>query len=240
MAASEPFDARAFDRRLFLWAAAIFVAASFVGFAQTYYLKPFVASPPLRTLAHVHGILMTAWVAFFVSQVYLIRSRRVTLHMTMGTLGIALAAAIAVVGIATAINAAKFGTASAPPDIPPLSFLIVPSFDIVVFVVLFSAAIYYRKRPANHKRLMLLTVFNFLPPAVARFPGGFTAMFGPVWFFGLPDLLLLGFFAWDTWRNGKVNRVFALGTAFVILSHPFRLALMGTETWLNFAAWLTS
>ena len=75
-----------------------------------------------------------------------------------------------VVGFITALRAARYGSASTPQDVPPLAFMIVPLFDLLMFVILFGAAVYYRRRPAAHKRLMLLTAVNFLPPTIARIP----------------------------------------------------------------------
>ena len=54
-----------------------------------------------------------------------------------------------------------------------------------VFAILFGAAVYYRKNSPNHKRLMLLTMINFLGAAIARFPGGLTNAYGPLWFHGV-------------------------------------------------------
>lgn len=240
MAANESFDRRLFDRRMFLWAAIGFSVLVLAGFAQTYYLKPILGAAPLRTLTHIHGLVMSAWVMLFAAQVYLIRSRNVKLHMTVGFAGIGLAVAVIIVGIATALFAAKYGTPSAPPDIPPLVFLVVPMIDMVAFAIFFGAAIYYRKNAANHKRLILLTAFNFLPPAIARIPVASLQALGPLWFFGFPDLLLLIAVAVDTWRNGKLNKAFALGAAFLIASHPLRIMLGGTEAWQRFAEWAVS
>ena len=53
----------AHDRRFFTGAAVIAALIAFAGFAPSYYLKPFVASPPLSSLAHLHGLVMTAWLA---------------------------------------------------------------------------------------------------------------------------------------------------------------------------------
>ena len=87
---------------------------------------------------------------------------------------------------------------------------------------------------------MLLTVLNFLPPALGRFPFGLTASFGPLWFYGVPDVLAIIFVAVDTWRNGKLNKVFLAGAIFLIASHWSRLAFSSTPTWVSFATWLTS
>src|SRR5207253_2479807 len=105
----------------------------------------------------------------------------------------ALAIVIMIVGYFTAIAAAKFGSQSTPPGIAPRAFLIVPLTDLLMFAVLFGGALYYRKKAASHKRLMLLTVINFLPPAIARWPlPGFTLL-GPIVFFGIPTILMIAF-----------------------------------------------
>ena len=100
------------------------------------------------------------------------------------------------------------------PSIPPLSFLIVPVDDVFVFAFLFAGAVYYRKKPANRKRLILLTVLNFLPPALGRFPFAFAGT--PPFFWRVPDVLAMIFVIFDTWKNCKLNKVFLAGTLFMI------------------------
>src|SRR3954468_5603460 len=124
MAMNEPFDWRSSDRRLFAIVAAIFPLIVLIGFARTYYLKFAFGDPPLPSvLVHFHGLLMTAWVIYFITQVVLIRSKRARVHMRAGMIGIALAVAILIVGFFTAVAAAKFGSASTPAGIPPMSFM---------------------------------------------------------------------------------------------------------------------
>ncbi len=241
MAVNNIPDRRIITRRFFLGIAIFFPLIVLAGFAKTYYLRGFLGGPAVPSmLVHLHGVVMTAWILLFVTQVWLISSRRIKLHQRLGMASIALAVLLVIVGILTAINAAKNGSNSAPPDIPPLSFLVVPVFDMLLFATFFGAAIYYRRQPANHKRLMLLTVLNFLPPAIGRLPFAVVAAAGPLAFFGVPDLLAIIFIAIDTWRHGKLNKVFALGALLMIISHPLRLIISGTDIWLRFAAWLTS
>jgi hypothetical protein len=241
MAINSAAERRAFERQFFLIVAILFPIIALIGFAPTYYLKPFFDSPPIpRAIIHFHGIVMAAWIVLFIAQVYFVRSTRIKTHQRLGMLGIAFAVVIFVTGLVTAIFSAKYGSSSTPPGLKPLEFLVVPFFDMVVFAVLFGGAVYYRRNGPNHKRLMLLTVLNFLPPAIARFPFGLTAAFGPLWFFGVPDLVAIICVAVDTWRNGKLNKVFAAGAIFLIASHWLRLAIMSTPAWLNFATWLTS
>jgi hypothetical protein len=241
MAINNAMERRAFERKFFLAVAILFPVTVLIGFAPTYYLKGLFNSPPVpRAIVHIHGLVMAAWVGLFFAQVYFIRSTRIRIHQRLGYLAIALGIAIIISGFLTAIAAAKYGSSSTPPGIQPLEFLVVPFFDMVVFAVLFAGAIYYRRNAPNHKRLMLLTVINFLPPAIARFPLGLTASFGPLWFFGVPDLLTIIFVIVDTWRNKKLNKVFLVGAILLVASHWLRLAFASSNAWLSFATWLTS
>ena len=240
MAINDTASRRAFERRFFLATALIFAITAFIGFAPTYYLKSLFSSPPVpRMIVHLHGLLMSVWILLFAAQVYFIRSTRIKQHQQLGLLSIVLGIAIFVAGLMTAIAAAKYGSTSMPPGAKPLEFLVVPFFDVIVFAVLFAAAVYYRRNAPNHKRLMFLTVLNFVPPAIARFPFGLTEAYGPLWFFGVPDLLAIIFVAVDTWRNRKLNTVFLAGAVFLIASHLLRLPLSTTQAWLSFATWLT-
>jgi hypothetical protein len=241
MAMNAPFDWRRYDRRLFAAAAVMFPLIVLIGFARTYYLKLAFGGAPLPgLLVHLHGALMTIWVGYFISQVWLIRTKNHKVHMNMGMLGIALAIMIVCVGFLTAASAAKYGSPSTPPNVEPLRFLVVPIFDMIVFAGLFGAAIWYKGRPADHKRLMLLTVLNFLPPAIGRFPVASLQVLGPLFFFGVPTLLAIVLLALDTWKNKRLNKVFLVGAIALVMSYPLRIMISGTDAWLAFATWFAS
>ena len=237
---NETLNRRLFDRRLYMTAAIVFPLIILAGFGRTYYLKGLFNVPPLASpVVHLHGLLMTMWVALFATQVWFISSRRVRLHQRLGYGGIGLAVLIIATGFVTALRGARFGAASTPPGISPRAFLIVPLFDLLMFAILFGGALYLRRRPAEHKRLMLLTVVNFLPPAIARVPIASLQALGPLWFFGFPTVLTLLCLGLDTWRHAKLNKVFLAGALLLIASYVVRLILMGTSGWMQIATWLT-
>ena len=94
------------DRNFFLWAAILFPLVVLIGYFKSYYFSAFFDVPSVaNALVHAHGIVMSVWVLYFVAQVALIRTKNVKLHMTLGLLGIALAASVIVVGLATAYDA---------------------------------------------------------------------------------------------------------------------------------------
>ncbi|HTK37107.1 MAG TPA: hypothetical protein VL325_01330 [Pyrinomonadaceae bacterium] len=242
MAINESAIRRNYERRLFLIAAILFALIVLIGFGPTYYFKEFFHTPPLASvLVHVHGLLMTTWVALFATQVWLIRSKNIKIHQKLGLAAIGLAITIVVVGFFVAVHAAKYGGGTPPPPgFPRLSFLAIPMFDLVMFALLFGAAVYYRKQAANHKRLMILTALNFFPPALARIHFSVFDALGPLAFFGIPAILAIGLLIYDTRRNGKLNKVFLAGAMLLIASYPLRIAISGTDAWTSFATWLTT
>lgn len=234
MAATPRLPTRINDRRLYILAAILTPLIVLAGFARTYYLKPFFNTPDLAgRIVHVHGIVMTAWVLLFVTQISLVATRRTKIHQRLGVLGAILAALVVIVGILTALYAAA---RDASPGPPALSFLIIPLGDMLIFSILIGLALYFRRKLDVHKRLMLLAAINVLTPAIARIPLDFIINGGPLVFFGLTDLCLLACVAFDTFKHRRLHPVFLWGTVFVIAMQPLRLLLAGTDAWMGFAA----
>ena len=228
-----------FEHRFFLTVAVLFPVITVVGFAPSYYFKTVFNSPPLPSmLVHVHGAVMSLWIVLFAVQAYLISSKQIRLHMTLGIFGVVLAAAIVVVGAMTAVAAGA--RASGFPGFEPLVFMMVPLAGVLIFAAIFAAAIYYRKNPANHKRLMLLTVIAFLSPSTSRLPFPFIPDLGAWWIFGVPDVIAILLLAGDTYINGKVNKVFLTATLLLVASGPIQMWIARTGTWMQFATWLTT
>lgn len=160
----------------------------------------------------------------------------VALHRRLGVAGAVLAALVVVVGTATAIAKAAEGTA--PLGVPPLGFLAVPFFDMVVFAGLVVTGLWYRRRPETHKRLMALATISLLAAPIARLPFG-AQMVGLPGVFALADLFIVACIVYDRISLGRVHPATTWGGLAIVLSQPLRLALSGTGLWLGFAAWLT-
>ena len=234
MAANPRLPTRINDRRLYILAAILTPLIVLAGFARSYYLKPFFNTPDLAgRIVHLHGIVMTAWVLLFVTQISLVATRRTKIHQRLGVLGGVLAALVVIVGVLTALYAAARGASPGP---PALSFLIIPLGDMLIFSLLIGLALYFRRKLDVHKRLMLLAAINLLTPAIARIPLDFIIHGGPLVFFGLTDLCLLACVAFDTFKHRRLHPVFLWGTVFVIAMQPLRLLIAGTDAWIGFAA----
>ena len=227
------------DRRLYSWGAIVAALIIFVGFARTFYLKDMFGTPSLSGLLLLHGTVMTLWFALFIVQVRLVAAGRTDLHRRLGRLGAILLVLIVLLGVATAIAAARRGFTPAP-EVSPLMFMAVPLFDLVVFAILVGAALWNRSRSDTHKRLMLLATLSILTPGIARIPIGFIQQGGLPIIFGLTVLIVIICVAVDTVKHRRLHSAFGLGGAFFVASVPLRLIVASTAAWTQFATWLVA
>lgn len=232
-------DPAAAERRFYTGMAIAILAVVFVGFARSFFLRPWFPdhpAPPERFFT-VHGLAFAAWIVLLVTQASFVRAGRVDLHRRLGMAGAGLALAMLVLGVWGALIAAKRSTGFVDIPVPPLQFLIVPFADLLLFATFVAYAIARRGDPQAHKRAMLLATISILGAAVARLPG--LAALGPPAFFGLTDLFIVAIGVWDWRTRGRLHPVTLWGGLALIVSQPLRLAVMGTEGWLAFARWAT-
>lgn len=235
MAINSAFIRRPTDHKFFWGVAAVFPLLVLAGYFKTYYFKAFFDVPPAANwLVHFHAVVMSVWVLYFVAQIVLARTKNIKLHMSMGLAGIALAAMVVVVGLATAYDS-HIVRHTAPPGLSPYSFLVIPLGDMMFFVATLATALVYRKNQFIHKPLMLLTAINFAAPALARLPIAPTDYF-LLYTFGFPCVLAAAAFAWHTWKYRKFNKIYAAFTALFIIMQPVRIILGTSEAWVGFVS----
>ena len=225
-------------RRFYVGMAIAILITVFAGFSRSYFLKSWYGTPELSRLLHVHGLVFTTWVLFFLLQTTLVASGRTYLHRRMGIGGAVLALLVLIVGTTVAIMRVKSGRLSPVPGVPPLGFLAIPLFDMFVFAILVGTALYFRRRLEAHKRLMTLSMISLLAAPIARM--SFLPLPpGPPTFFGLADLFILAILVYDLVTRRKVHPATIWGGLLIVVSQPLRLMISGTPAWLAFAGWLT-
>lgn len=225
-------------RRFYVGVAIAVLITVFLGFSRSYFLKGYFGTPELSLYVHIHGLVFTSWVLLFLAQTTLVATGRTDVHRKLGVGGAVLAALLLIVGTTTAVLRVKGGGSSPIPGVPPLSFLAVPLFDMVVFAILISAGLVLRNRPDTHKRLMTLATIALMSAPIARIPGVLRA--GPPGFFGLTDLFIVAMLVYDLSTRRKVHPATIWGGLVIVASQPLRLMISGTPAWLAFAGWLTS
>ena len=223
--------------RLYLWGAVAALLIIFAGFGRTFYLRSIFPGPALSPLLLVHGIVMTSWLIVFIAQVALIGAAQIRLHRRLGVLGALVAVLVLCVGVAAAIDAGRRG-ASPSPGVPPLMFMAIPLFDMPVFAAFVGVALWQRRRPDIHKRLMLLATLSLLTPGIGRMPLAFIQQGGPPVIFGLALFLVVACIAIDTARTRRLHPAFFWGGALIFAMLPLRLLVATSDAWTGFARWL--
>jgi hypothetical protein len=221
--------------RLFYAAMAVAMAATaFAGFAPTYFLKAYFATPPLNTLLHVHGLAFSTWMVLFFTQTVLIVNKRPDIHRRLGVAGAVLAVGMVMLGIAAAVWSIRAG--HTPPGIDPRAFLVLPFFDLSLFVILVAAGLSLRRHPEAHKRLMLLGTLALLGAATGRIAvqNGLGLPIG----YALQDAFLVAGVAYDLYSRRRVHPAYLWGGLLLVASQPLRLVVSHTPVWLAFGDWV--
>ena len=226
------------ERRFFTGLAIAAFIVVYVGFARTFFLRPWFpdAPAPTESIFLVHGLVFACWCVLLVLQTSLIGLGRYETHRTVGIVGAALAASMVVLGVAGALVAAGRATGFVGLPVPPLQFLIVPIVDMALFGTFVTLAVLRRHDAQAHKRWMILATVNLLVAAFARWPG-VISIGNPFVYMGLADLFIVALVAWDWRTRGRLHPATLWGGLAVVVSQPLRLALSGTAAWLAIAGW---
>lgn len=227
------------ERRFYTGMALAMLATVFVGFAPTFFLRPLFPDTPApgEAIFTLHGIAFSAWIVLLLVQARLVAGHRLALHRRLGAWGVALAAVMVVLGTAGALVAARRATGFTGVPVPPLQFLAIPLFDMLVFPAFVALAVAQRRQPQHHKRWMMLATIALLAAAIARWPG--VLGYGPLAFFAINDLFLVAMAIWDRRSLGRLHPVTLWGGLALIVSQPLRLGISGTDAWMAFARWAT-
>jgi len=225
--------------RFYTWFGVSFALVVFTGFARTYYLKLVFGTPALPLLLHLHGLVMTFWVTLFVVQVRLVASHRTDLHRALGVVGAFLAALVVSLATVASIGMARRDTIAHPHSEYPLALLALQLIGLVlVFAILISVALYLRRRPDYHKRLMVLALLRLLPPATTRLPVAFIQRGGVPILIGIDVVSVLVVVIIDSIKHRRLHPAFGWGGLLLVASDLLVVLLSGTSAWLRFARWL--
>jgi uncharacterized membrane protein YuzA (DUF378 family) len=235
-------------RYFYVVAALVLLALTLIGFQEFYIRgKEFGGGeipPRIFYLVVGHAVLMSCWILFFILQPLLIVSGRRRLHMTLGKIGVVLAAAIVVTGSAVAIGSARVHPAEMTLDgLPRRQFLALPLCFMAQFAIFVTLGVVTRRRPEIHRSMMLLATLVTVEAATDRIP---TMMrwYGedPMKYFlgpAVPILIVGAFFLIVRWLlTRRFDRWYALGYAGLFMAAPLIMDLSRSRAWDRIGAFL--
>jgi hypothetical protein len=201
------------------------------GFGPTFFFKPFLPSPPLPLLLHVHGFLFTSWLVLLIVQSGLVRAGRVDVHKRLGIFGAVLAAAMVVLGLVVAVDRARQGASA--DGMAPLAFMIFPFGQTLLFGGFVAVGLWKRRQPELHRRLILLGTICLLTPAISRMVDKRSVL---ALFLTLTFVVVAMIHDWMSRR--RVHSVYLWGGAIILVSGPLRAAFGNSAAWQTFARFL--
>jgi hypothetical protein len=229
---------RSAPRRFYVALSGIIAVIVFVGFWPTYF-GPLVAGtvekPPV---IHIHATVYVGWLALFITQTVFAATGRRALHVKLGRIGIAYGVLVILMGIVVSFSMFAMRVRAGLLEEATLS-LMGPLVDMVVLAPLFAAAVYLRRKPELHKRLMIVATTALLIAAVGRMRV-FGSPLNP-WLLDLvwvsPILIAAGY---DLLKRRGLHPIYAGGIILLVVEVHWRREARLTETWSDICAWFAT
>jgi hypothetical protein len=137
-----------------------------IGFHATY-IKEFPVFQKYNWLHHIHGALMGSWVMLLLVQPILIHRKKFATHRFLGKLSYAIAPCMIVSMVFIARYNYQTGILKkSAADV--MATQSITWMQIVMFVLFYSLAIYFRKNTYYHMRFMVATAIIMLGPSMNR------------------------------------------------------------------------
>jgi hypothetical protein len=181
----------------------LFAGIVIVGFKRTVNQNLFHPAVPRPFILWIHGAAFAGWVIFFICQSTLIRIHKVSWHRSIGWFGAGLATVMVSLGLATAIMMTRFDTVQLH-QTGADAFLSIPFYDMIAFGVCIAVAVYWRKRPEMHRRLVFIATCGLLDAGFGRFD----YVFDHNLYFLCLDLVILLGVARDLLVDRRVHKVY--------------------------------
>ena len=231
------------ERWFFTGIALIMIATCLAAF------MPSIANPigrhePLSFLAAAHGIVFVSWLVLFLVQSRLIATRQVTLHRQLGVFSILILALMISLGYSTTIAMVRRGF-----DLSgDLRFegkaafeAVFPLCNLMIFAILVTLALVYRRRPEMHKRFILFANIELMPAPLAHLIGHtpWLAMLPPVIVMVPISMFVFAALARDFLLSKRIHRLTLALATLRMISGPLEAGPIGTSTaWHNLVGWL--
>jgi len=145
------------------------------------------------------------------------------LHRRLGWLGLGFGVLMVVVGIATTVVMGKVHVQRLGSDAG--MFIYRPFEDIIFFAAAFGLAIYWRRQPDRHRRLMVLAACAVTPPGISRIPGIHTLSM----VYLVTDLLLMAAILHDLVTTRRLHAVYRWGLAIGLAGQTILLLILSKQ-----------
>lgn len=221
------------DRKIYLVWIGVIWAAILAGFGLDFarYLNE---GPPPPFILHLHAAVFVLWLGLVTLQIVWVEIGNLRRHKQLGWVTVAVSVLVVPLGLAAAL--VDEVRQISHPDYAP-QFLALEFEEIIGFSTFMTAGVIYRRDPAAHKRLMILSAVAFsdagfsrvwviaLKPDISNPFAWWLAFFGGIF------LLLIAMGAWDLWRRRRIHPAVLFGAAVLWTGEIITTILNFSPTW---------
>lgn len=133
----------------YIFMSLLIVAVVVRGFSFTIGANLIHRDVPPQWILYVHAAIFFSWPVFFALQSSMVRLQRVAWHLRLGWFGVVLGTLIPIVGVSTTVLMGHIEGLHAPA-------LVSQFVDLLCFTGTFWLAVFWRKQPELHKRLIFV------------------------------------------------------------------------------------
>lgn len=208
----------------FLLNSVFFLLIALTGFSKTFIAPSINGSFNAPLIVYIHGALAFGWVLLFLLQAWLVKTRRTKIHMRLGRIGFLLALALLITMFPIGHFQVQKDLANGAGEVA-FATQLGTIISGVLFFGLVALAIFWRKKPAAHKRIMVLATIVLLWPAWFRLRHFFPQIPRPDIWLALvaADSLILVCWAWDCIKNKKIHRSWLYAGIFVLVEQSLEV-----------------
>jgi hypothetical protein len=207
-----------------------------LGFYKTYLIH-FPNFEGFASVHHFHGLLALSWILLLISQAYLVRSKKYTIHKAMGKLSYIIMP-LFIISLFLVAKEGYYRNLSKLGEQEALTALTNGIPDIFFFSIIYTLAIVKKKDAASHMRYMTSTGIMMLGPGLGRFMIVFCGLPFPVVIITM-ILLTLGIamvWLFMDYKNKKPITPMSVLSLISIFGTLIQMNGQG-EIWKSFAAW---
>ncbi len=230
------------DRTFFLVFLALCWLGVLMGFAPAAELRRTGhADYPAPLVLEIHAVAFSSWMILLTAQILLIRARRPLVHMRLGMISIALIPLMTVTALLSEVYSQNFRFKEPNEQ----AFFAIAIYYVIAFPILATLAIFARKNPGAHKRLILLATTVIVGAAYGRWWGGplyrlvGDGLLGTlIYTFAAADLLMLGALAYDWWTRRRLHRVYEIAVPAILLGQIATTLVYHSPRWQPIARFI--
>jgi len=200
---------------LYVYMAYACALIAFAGFTPTYWAPVATRNFTGPPILHLHGLLFSAWMVFFILQTTLVAAGRVEHHRMLGLLGISLATGMLFVVFFACVVAVAVANVSRPDVHKRLMLVATVSLlpPAIARLIALGAGVPFS--PGHPPPL----AFSLLPSLAS-------------------DVPLIAAMVWDRRRAGRIHPTYLVAGACLVALQFIRVPLGSTTAWYEITNWL--